>query len=148
MAEIAPAGGGPNRLFIVLAIGLAALLVIGLIGLGGFFAIQTLFKPSPTRVALATATRALPTSTPAPTETTAPTTAPTPTLVLSSGGTETAVALGGAATATVTGTPAGTPEATGSGSLPQAGLGEDLLLLAGGVVLVMVVFVARRVRMT
>lgn len=142
MAEIAPAGGGPNRLFIVLAIGLAALLVIGLIGLGGILFIQNASRSavvSPTiRIAAATATRPAPTVEVA---TAAPTAVATPTLVLSgSGGVP--VAQTGA-----TSTPAPTPAPnTTTGELPQTGLGENLLLLAGGIVLVMIIFVARRVR--
>ena len=160
MAEIAPAGGGgPNRLFIVLAIGLAALLVLGLLGLGGFLVIQNVFRPSvaPTaRIAVATATRVLASPTSASTPTLVVTQAVnTPTLVLSSGaqatatapgplGTETPTVIGGTPITPTTGTPGtGTP---GTGELPQTGLGEDLLLLAGGVVLVLIVFAARRAR--
>ncbi len=158
MAEIAPAGGGPNRLFVVLAIGLAALLILGLIGLGGFLLIPRLLglgaAPSPTRIAAATATRVLSSPTAIPTSTTAPTDTPAPTLVNPlSGGSQTLVASGaGTATPTVIGGGSGSPEATGTGTpgpggqLPQSGLGEDLLLLAGGVVLVMVIFAARRAR--
>jgi hypothetical protein len=161
MAEIAPAGGGgPNRLFVVIAIGLAGLLILGLIALGGIFAIRTL-SPSnvaPTlKVAVTTPTRALPTATLPPTATSAPTEIPTPTLVLSAGGTGTQTPPTSAQSTTVTptvssgtlGTPgaAGTPVGTpGTGQLPQSGLGEDLLMLAGGVVLVMIIFAARRAR--
>lgn len=138
MAEIAPAGGGPNRLFIVLAIGLAALLVIGLIGLGGFFVVQNAFRPAvaPTvRVAQVSPTRPAAATEP----TVAPTLAATPTLVLSGGG-AVPIAQTGA-----TSTPAPTPTSS-TGELPQSGLGENLLLLAGGVVLVMIIFVTRRAR--
>ncbi len=137
MAEIAPAGGGPNRLFVVLAIGLAALLVIGLVGIGGWFVLQTAFRPAvaPTaKVALASPTRAEASATAVPTD------AATPTLVLS-GGASVPVAQINA-----TSTPAPTPSTDSTGQLPQSGLGENLLLLAGGVVLVMIIFVARRVR--
>ncbi|MBI4785655.1 MAG: hypothetical protein HY782_01225 [Chloroflexi bacterium] len=159
MAEIAPAGGGgPNRLFIVLAIGLAALLILGLLGLGGFLVIQNLFRPGPAptaRIAVATATRVLGTPTLAATPTLVVEAPNTPTLVLSAGGQGTAAAPGtpGTATPTIiggtpitptTGTPGtGTP---GTGQLPETGLGEDLMLLAGGVVLVLIVFAARRAR--
>ncbi len=147
MAEIAPAGGGgPNRLFIVLAIGLAVLLVLGLVGLGGLFFIRTAFAPPPptVRIAAATPTRVLPTPPPPPTATPAPTEIVTPTLVLSGGGTGTVTPATPTATTTA-GTPAGTGT-PGTGTLPQSGLGEDLMLLAGGIVLVMVVFAARRAR--
>src|SRR5512143_3375155 len=155
MAEIAPAGGGPNRLFIVLAIGLAALLILGLIGLGGFLLIPRLLglgaSPSPTvRIspATASATRVLATLTPVNSPTSVVQDTPTPTLVLLTG---TPGAGGGTATPTVIGGGAGTPAATGtpgSGELPKSGLGEDLLLLGGGVVLVLIVFAARRARTT
>ncbi len=55
MAEIAPGGGGPNRLFLVLAVGLAGLLVVGLIAVGGvlliprFLAVRKLRPKSPRR---------------------------------------------------------------------------------------------------
>lgn len=136
MAEIAPAGGGPNRLFVMLAIGLAALLVLGLVGLGGYFVIQNMFKPAPQArvVATATVTRA-PTSAPTPMVEAA-----TPTLVLSGSpaATQAVVLL---ATESAKSTPT-----ANSGQLPQSGLGEDLLLLTGGVVLVVIIFLARRMR--
>ncbi len=159
MSEIAPpAGGGPNRLFLALAIGLAGLLVLGLIGVVGVLAIPRLLgtnAPPPTlRVAVAN------TSTPTRAPTVAPTTAPTtavptetatPTLVLASGGgttQSTPTIIGGTGTPTIIGgggtsTPAGT---TTPGTLPQSGMGEDLLLLGGGVVLVLIIFAARRAR--
>lgn len=157
MAEIAPAGGGPNRLFIVLAIGLAALLILGLIGLGGFLLIPRLLglgaSPSPTvRIAAATAsaTRVLATLTPLNSPTAVVQDTATPTLVLLTG--TPGVGGGGTATPTVIGGGAGTPAGTGTpgagGKLPQSGLGEDMLLLGGGVVLVLIVFAARRARAT
>ncbi len=134
MAEIAPGGGGPNRLFVVLAVGLAGLLVLGLLAVGGVLLIPRILgttapQPAkvvttPTRVAMATT---------APTETTVPTEAPTPTLV------------GAGSLASPTSDISGTPA---SGQLPQSGLGEDLMLLSAGVVLVMIVFAARRARTT
>lgn len=154
MAEIAPAGGGPNRLFIVLAIGLAALLILGLIGLGGFLLIPRLLglgaSPSPTvRIAAGTAsaTRVLATLTPQNSPTSVVQDTPTPTLVLLTG--TPGAGGGGTATPTVIGGGAGTPGAgtpTPGGKLPQSGLGEDMLLLGGGVVLVLIVFAARRAR--
>ncbi len=147
MAEIAPAGGGPNRLFVVLALGLAGLLILGLIALGGFFVIQNLTRgaaAAPTvKIAQTTPTRAPATATAPPTATLAPTDIPTPTLVFSGGASPVA------ATATVIGGGTGTPATTGvpgTGQLPRSGLGDDLLLLAGGLVLVAIMFVARRAR--
>ncbi len=135
MAEIAPGGGGPNRLFVVLAVGLAGLLVLGLLAVGGVLLIPRLLgggAPPPTARAVTTPTRAIALATTAPTSTPAPTEAPTPTLVN---------AAGGATTQTVA--PTATPS---GGQLPRSGLGEDLMLLAGGVVLVLIVFAARRAR--
>ncbi len=133
MAEIAPGGGGPNRLFVVLAVGLAGLLVLGLLAVGGVLLIPKLLggsAPPPTVRAATTPTRAIALATTAPTATPEVIEAPTPTLV----------AAGSLASPTeVKGTPA-------SGQLPQSGLGEDLMVLAGGVLLALIVFAARRAR--
>lgn len=155
MSEVAPAGGGPNRLFIVLALGLVGLLIIGVVALGGIFAIQQMTKPAvvptATRVSIAITT---PTRPPLPTATSAPTNTPlppTPTRVVQAAGGDVTPASGGAgtptvgATVTVTGTVragTGTPAA----GMPDTGIGENLLLLAGGLVLVFVIFAARRAR--
>ena len=152
MAEIAPAGG-PNRLFIVIALGLVGLLLLGLIAIGGVFLIPrmlgTAAQPTlrvtvstPTRVILVAQATTAPTDTPAPTATSV---INTPVIL-----TTTPVVTGTiTATTTITGTPVtGTP-GTGTptgGQLPQSGLGDDLLLLAGGVVLVLVIVAARRGR--
>jgi len=155
--ELQPAGGGPNRLFLIIAIGLGGLLVIGIIAVGAFFLLNGLSpKPAvaPTlaiKLAATTPTIRL-ANTLVPTDTPTPTLPPS-TLVLALSGASSASssasgapAAGGVITATgaLTGTPgAGTP---GTGQLPQSGLGENLLLLAGGVVLVLVIFAARRAR--
>ncbi len=150
MAEVAPAGGGgPNRMFLVIALGLVGLLVLGVIAIGGIFLFNQVSKPAiaPTatiRVAITTPTRALPTA--APIATDAPPPTGTATLVVQAvvqapGGTTTATITATSTATTTVGT--GTP---GAGQLPSTGLGEDLLLLAAGVVLVMVIFVARRAR--
>jgi len=149
MAEVAPAGGGgPNRMFLVIALGLVGLLIIGVIAIGGIFLLQQVSRPAvvPTatvRVAIATATRVLVMATLFPTDT--PTQAATPTRVVQpavTGGDSTPVIT---TTVTVTATVGtGTPGA----GLPQTGIGEDLLLLAAGVVLVLVIFAARRARAT
>jgi hypothetical protein len=143
MAEIAPAGGGPNRLFIVIAVGLVGLLLLGLIAVGGILVIPRIFQtsaPAPTiRVAVTTPTRVTPTTAPTSTDTPAPTsTSVIVPLVLGSPAAGETVT----ATATITGTPGA------GGTLPQSGLGEDLLLLAGGVVLVFIIVAARRARAT
>ncbi|MBI5650940.1 MAG: hypothetical protein HZC40_10935 [Chloroflexi bacterium] len=146
MSEITPASGGPSRqLFVILAIGLGGLLLLGVLGLGGWFVLNSLTArppatptliartatPRPVVLAQATATEA-PTNTPV-----LPTAAPLPTNTPSSGTPATG--------ATVTLTPGtGTP----GGNLPDTGLGEDLLLVAGGVVLVLIIFAARKARAT
>jgi hypothetical protein len=160
MSEVAPVGGGgPNKLFIVLALGLVGLLVIGIVVFLVFmFVIQPMntaarpatltptrvvtitFVTTPTRVALAafTPTTVPPTDTPPP-----------PTLVVQPASGVTAPVSGGALTPTVpvTGTVAagtGTP----TSGMPDTGIGENLLLLAAGVVLVFVIVAARRARAT
>jgi hypothetical protein len=152
MAEIAPGGSGPNRLFIVIAIGLVAILLLGLIAVGGILVLPKIFNvasvPPTVRVAVTTPTRSVnvaaatvvPTSTDAPIATATLVLVGTP--IVSGGATVTGT---GTITATTTITGTGTP---GTGTLPKSGLGEDLLLLAGGVVLVLVIFAARRARAT
>jgi len=155
MAEVAPAsGGGPNRLFVVIALGLVGLLILGVIAIGGIFVLNQFARPAvaptPTiRIAVTTPTRVLPTSTvaAAPTETSAATAtrvfdvgAP-----VSGGGTPAAAVT---VTTAVTGTVAPGTGTPGSGQLPDTGVGEDLLLLAAGIVLVLVIFAARRARGT
>ncbi len=146
MAEIAPAGGGPNRLFVVIALGLVGLLLLGLIAVGGVFLIPRILgtsAPPTLRVAVTTPTRNVgiaavttaPTDTPLPTGTSV---INTPVLVL---GSPAALSEGTiTATATITGTPGA------GGTLPKSGLGEDLLLLAGGIILVLIIVAARRAR--
>lgn len=150
MAEVAPAGGGgPNRMFLVIALGLVGLLVLGVIAIGGIFLFNQVSRPAiaPTaiRVAITTPTHALPTAPANATDTPAPT--GTATLVVQpvapAGGTTPAAGITATSTVTVT-VSAGTP----GSQLPGTGLGEDLLLLAAGVVLVLVIFVARRARVS
>ena len=149
MAELAPSGGGPNRLFVILALGLGGLLVLGLVLGGGYLAIRQLTAappPAPTavRVAANTPTRLIiPTATVQPTQTEGP--SPTFVLVAVAAATQTPGGPSVNATTGITGsvTPGtGTPGA----GLPNTGVGEDLLLLAGGVMLVLIVFAARRAR--
>ncbi len=147
MAEVAPAGGGgPNRIFVIIAIGLAGLLLLGVIGLAALWAIGNLGKspaPAPTlRIAATTPTRPISTPTVAATDTEVPATL-TPviqnTQVIAPAGTAAPTSAEAATSTPATGTP-------GSGTLPSTGLGEDLLVLAGGVVLVLIIFAARRAR--
>lgn len=147
MAEIAPStGGGANRTFLIIIGGLAALLFIGLLALGALFILPNLFggppsvaqiTPTPTRIVIPpTATRApQPTATlviaatvppsPTPTEA-APTATPTPEVIT-------------ATPIPITATPAPTEE-----QLPESGLGENLVLLVGGALLLLGVIVAVR----
>jgi len=154
VVEPAAGGSGPNRLFIVLAVGLVGLLVLGVVVIGGIFAIQQMAKPAAgvpttTRVAivLTTPTRAaLVVLTPTTSFTDTP---PLPTLVIQPASGATTPVSGGALTPTtaVTGTVTPGTGTPGSG-MPPTGVGEDLLLLAGGVVLVFVIIAARRARTT
>ena len=78
-----------------------------------------------------------------------PTDTPGATLVIPPVSGTTAPVSGGALTPTTVGTGTvmpgtGTPES----GMPPTGIGEDLLLLAGGIVLVFVIIVARRARST
>lgn len=159
MSEVAPAGGGPNKLFIVLALGLVGLLVIGIVVFLVFmFVVQPAmnaarvpaatptrgvtitFATTPTRAALVVLT---PTNAPPATDT------PQATLVVQPASGGTTPSAGGTLTpmAVVTGTVTPGTGTPGTG-LPSTGLGEDLLLLAGGVVLVFVILAARRARST
>jgi len=155
MAQVEPAagiegGGGPNRrLFLIIVLGLVGLLLLGAIAIAAIWGFSSLTKPPVTATvvakALATSTRTLPTATATPTVTETP--APTNTSVFQAPpaaptGTPGTTGGGGALTPTATNTVTGTPE----GGLPTTGLGEDLLLLAGGVVLVFIIIAARRAR--
>jgi hypothetical protein len=153
MAELAPAGGGPNRLFVILAVGLGALLILGLIGVGGIFLLQRAGSsgPPPPPTTLAQNTLVISITTPtrgalAPTNTIGagtPTEQPTPTFVVISGG---ATDTPGATATLVLGAGVGATATSAPGELPKSGAGDNMLLLAGGIVLVLVVFAARRAR--
>jgi hypothetical protein len=140
MAEIAPAGGGPNRLFILLVGGLALVMVLGL-GILGVVFLPGLLNPQPAAKATA-----IPTKITISTPTRAATLAATPTLVIVPlSATSTPTTEPSPTTAPPSPTIAPSPTPTG-GQLPKSGLGEDLLLLAGGIILVAIVFLARRAR--
>lgn len=156
MSEVAPAGGGPNRLFVVLALGLVGLLLIGIVALAVFLlVIQPMMRPAaapptPTRVVIAvtTPTRAplmTATATVPPTDTPIPTATRVVQVPTGGGGTP----VSGTITATVaaTGTVV-TGTGTPTGGMPDTGVGENLLLLAAGIVLAFVIFAARRARAT
>ena len=157
MAQVEPAtsggGAGPNRLFIIIALGLVGLLILGVIAAGAIFLLPQVFRTAavntPTVVVkITTPTRALPTALPSATVTDTP--AATATSVLQVPTVSSSSSSAGATgtittTAAVTGT-VGPGTGTPTGGLPKTGLGEDLLLLAGGVVLVLVIVAARRAR--
>jgi len=141
-------------MFIVIALGLVGLLVIGIVV---FLLFMLVVQPAmnAARVPVATPTRTVViTFATTPTRAalvvftpTAAVTEPPPTATLVnqpvSGGTT--PVSGSALTPTTSVTPGtGTP---GTG-MPPTGVGEDLLLLAGGIVLVFVIIAARRARST
>jgi hypothetical protein len=149
MSEIAPSsGGGSSRqVFIILAIGLAGLLILGVIGLGGVFLFNRIASGNPTPTLprpTATATR-LPTAVVIAAATDVPTATPVIPTALPVVTLAPTVAASGTLTTTAPVTTTGTVT-PGNGTLPQSGLGEDLLLLVGGVALVLVIFAVRRVR--
>lgn len=159
MAEVAPSGngGGGNRNFLLIIGGLGALLVIAMLALGAIFVlpgllgggaqVASLATPSPTRIVISnTPTR---------------TTQASPTLVVIAQNTlaavtatETQEPLMTATAIPITATPimiTATPAAgtTDDNQLPSSGLGEDLLLLfGGGILLLGLIVVVRRVRTT
>lgn len=162
-----PDGGEPeeggNRLFIILAVGLAGLVVLGLVAIGGVLIMKnirnqqtlaqaTITAPTPT---LMVAEEVIPTPTatytpvPAlPTEPAQPTPTNTPVVLATNTPTEAeAAAVAAAATtappATKTPVPVGTP--AGNNQVPNTGVGGfELSLIAMG--LLAVVIVSRRLR--
>ena len=157
MSEVAPAGGGSNRLFVMLALGLVGLLVIGIVVFLLFvLVVQPVMNaarapvPTPTRgVTLTFATTPARAALVVLTPTALPTDTPGATLVIPPVSGATPPVSGGALTPTTVGTGTvmpgtGTPES----GMPPTGIGEDLLLLAGGIVLVFVIIAARRARST
>ncbi len=157
MAEIAPVGsGGANRTFLLVVGGLAGLLVVGLLAVGAVFLLPTFLAPRapvaavtlvPTRVAIApTATTVKPTAAPTAVMATSPalaavvatnTAAPKPT--------ELALTTGSGTQSTGSSQSTNAKQSS-TGSLPQGGLGEDLLLLGGALALMIVALLARRAR--
>lgn len=162
--DVEEEGTGQNRLFVILAVSLLGLLVLGFLGIGGVFVIrqnlqeqETTGRATPTLMAiLPNPTRTFTPVPPLTTNTPAPT--PTNTPVLSSRsaieGEEAAAGESGSAKA-ATPTPKPSPTRTavavaaaaGSSStvVPETGLGGlEIGLLALG--LVIVLFIARRWR--
>ena len=136
MSEMVPVEEGGNRLFIIIAVALVGLLIIGLVGIGGFVLFSRMGggeSPEPTAVAAATVTRTpAPTFTPTPSEAT-----PTPTKVVGEG-TE-VPGEGSDEEATPTTAPS-------TGETPETGFGPLEAFLAG-LGLVAVVVAARRFRL-
>jgi len=137
------AGGGQNRLFLVVVLGLVGLLMVGLVAIAGLVVYTRFVAPgaSPTTVALvtpsprATATVAT-TVVPARTPTTSAGAA-TPTRVVQEG---TPAPEGATPTVKATATP------QGGGELAPTGFGP-LGAVAGGVALVLVILAVRRLRL-
>lgn len=161
MAEVAPSagGGGGNRTFLLIIAALGALVVLGLLAVGAIFLLPALFPGGNANIASVTETPTRISIPPTPTRTALP----SPTLVVvaqstAAPTTELETATPEPETATpipITATPiaiTATPEAgsnSGSGELPNTGLGEDLLMLfGGGLVLLGIIVVARRMRST
>ena len=153
MTETPFGGESQNRLFIIIAIGLVGMLVLGLLGIGGYVIISRVRRSSEqvavaqtaaAATAGAQATAEAPTETSVPTFTSVPTNTPTPMV------TNTQVVP------PTTGTPeltpgAPTPERTATptpaeGETPSAGFGGIGAILAG-LALAVVVLVARKVRL-
>jgi hypothetical protein len=140
--------GAQNRLFVIVAIGLVAVLMIGLLSIAGLVIYTRFLAPaaSPTVVAEATLTptaeaAATPTWSPSPeaTRTTGP--VPTATRVVSEGSPQPGEATPTPGGAAATATPGGEDEMAPTGFGP-------LEALLGGVFLALVILFVRRLRMT
>jgi hypothetical protein len=152
-------GRGANRLFVILAISLIGLLVLGLLGVGGVFVIrqnmqeqESASRPTPTLIIrlpnpTPTATRVLiqPTNTPAPTPTSTPVVAPGAEGQEAAVGNKQGQNPAPQASPTRTPVPKGKPVSTNT-AMPQTGVGGlEIVLSAAG--LIAVFFAARRLRM-
>lgn len=140
--------GAQNRLFVVVAVGLVSLLMIGLLAIAGLV-VYTRFlapTPSPTVVAEASPTVApsptpsIPTSTPVGTST-PPAEAATATRVVQEG----TPTVGGQTPSPRPGTPTATPQ--GGGEMAPTGFGP-LGAALGGVVLIVIIVLVRRLRLS
>ena len=158
-----PEGGDGNRLFVILAIGLAGLIVLGLFAVGGLLVINRLGAQQQIAQITPTVVKALievvPTATftptpPPPTPTDTPTIAPTNTLVLQgetptpgNGDGQTGDTAPGGTEATPRPTHTPIPRATpaSGGEVPNTGFGGfEAGLIALG--LIAILFVSRRLR--
>jgi len=142
-----------NRLFIIIAIGLVGMLVLGLMGIGGY-AIFSRARRSSEQVAVAETAAAATVEAQATAE--APTEAPTPTPIIPPTDMPTVVATNTPVVPPTTGTPELTPAAPtpvrtatpplAAGETPSAGFGGIGAILAG-LALAVVFVVARKVRL-
>ncbi len=148
---------GGNRLFVILAVGLAGLIVLGLLAIGGVLVLRNIrtqqelaqitpqptptlavVEQVPTNTPMPTPTATTAPATPAPTATNTPVVAPTNTP-----SSEDMAATATAAAPTNTPVPVGTP--AGTNEVPDTGFGGlEMVLIAFG--LVGVLFVSRRMR--
>lgn len=155
-------GTGQSRLFVILAVSLIGLLVLGLVGIGGVFIIrqnmakqEVVSRPTPTLVAILpnptatfTPSKPMATDTPAPTPTNTPVLSPQE---ASASGQEAASSKGSSQdTPTPKPSPTRTPvpgaaQAGATNVVPETGVGGlEAILIAVG--LTAVVFVARKLR--
>jgi cytoskeletal protein RodZ len=141
--------GGQSRLFIIVVIGLVGLLMIGLLAIAGLVVYTRFLAPTPPPTVVAEAT-STPRATVAPTATSPPTAAATSTPA-EEGATPTRVVQEGSPTAVVpTPTPGGptpTPTAEGGDEMAPTGFGP-LEALVGGVGLLLVILLVRRLRLS
>jgi hypothetical protein len=142
-------GGAQNRLFVIVAVGLVGVLIIGLLSIAALVVYTRFLAPpaSPTVVAGATSTpvpeaTATPTVAPSPVRTATVGQAPTPTRVI---GPAASPQPGEATPTPGEAAPTATPE--GGGQIAPTGFGPLEALLGGGFLVVVILFV-RRLRMS
>ncbi len=130
--------GAQSRIFIILAISLVGLLIVGLLSIAGLVVYTRFLAPSPTPpvVAVATPTQAVtPTATLPPPAVTPTGEVPTATRVVEPGASPTPGAE----------TPTATP--VGGDQIPDTGFGP-LEAVVGGIILLVLILVVRRLRLT
>jgi len=153
MTETPFGGEGQSRLFIIIAIGLVGLLVLGMLGIGGYV-IFSRARRGAEEVAVAQTVAAATAEAQATAE--APTETPVPTFTPISTNTPTVAATNTPVVPPITGTPELTPAAPtpvrtatpipAEGETPTAGFGGIGVILAG-LALAVVLVVARKVRL-
>lgn len=133
--------GAQSRIFIILAISLVGLLIVGLVSIAGLVVYTRFLAPSPTPpvVAVATPTQAVtPTATLPPPAVTPTGEAPTATRVIGS-------PMPGTETPVIGVSPTATP--VGGDQIPDTGFGP-LEAVVGGIILLVLILVVRRLRLT